>query len=210
MIKKIALIYKIYKKLLKSKNSYLKATGWIKSVEKGIPSDSRGNPLPWMNYSAIAFLDGRLNKSMSLFEYGSGYSTLYWANKVGSVTSVEYNESWYEEIKKSKPGNVQLIYQEIEPNGKYCRTINNYAGGEYDIVVVDGRKRVECAQMALSKISPSGVIILDDAHREEYQEIFARLKSEGFSSIVFEGLKPAGNRLDATAIFYRPGNCLAI
>jgi hypothetical protein len=210
MMNKFALIYKVYKKLLKSKSSYLKATGWIKSIEKGFPSDSHGNPLPWMNYPVIAFLDGRLQKSMSLFEYGSGYSTLYFAQKVGRVTSVEYNKSWYEEINKSKPDNVQLIYQEIEPDGKYCRTINYDPGQEYDIVVVDGRARVECAKMALAKISSSGVIILDDAHREEYQVIFALFKSEGFSSIVFEGLKPAGHRLDATAIFYRPGNCLAI
>jgi len=210
MINNLPLIYKIYKKLLKSKRSYLKETGWIRSVEKGVPCDSHGNPLPWMNYSVIAFLNERLKKNMSLFEYGSGYSTLYFAKKVGSVTSVEYNKTWYEDIKKIKPHNVQIIYQEIEPCGKYCQTINSHGKGEYDIVVVDGRERFSCTKIALSKISSSGVIILDDSHREEYQEIFSHLKSEGFSSIEFEGLKPAGNRLDATAIFYRTGNCLNI
>ncbi len=57
------------------KNHFLHKSGWMESKKRNYPCRSNGNELPWMNFSVIAFLEERLNKDQSLFEFGSGYST---------------------------------------------------------------------------------------------------------------------------------------
>ena len=37
-----------------------------------------------------------------------------------------------------------------------------------DLVVVDGRARVECARRAMPKVKPGGLLLLDDTSRERY------------------------------------------
>jgi predicted O-methyltransferase YrrM len=47
--------------------------------------------------------------------------------------------------------------------------------GDFDLVVVDGRARIACVQMALGRLKPCGLILLDDSWRREYREGLARL-----------------------------------
>ena len=75
--------------LLYERRSYLKKSGYLKSVITNKPCRQDGSPIPWMNYNIISFLEQRLSKDLSLFEYGSGNSTLFFADLVGSVVSVE-------------------------------------------------------------------------------------------------------------------------
>ena len=44
-----------------------------------MPIDKNSNPLPWVTYGFIDFISERLNKSIDVFEYGSGNSTLWYA-----------------------------------------------------------------------------------------------------------------------------------
>src|SRR4051812_14883663 len=56
---------------------------------------SRRTPLdleiPWFSYAAIDFLDAALRTNMTVFEYGSGGSTLFFAKRAKSVFTVEDN-----------------------------------------------------------------------------------------------------------------------
>jgi hypothetical protein len=60
------------------------------------------NPLdhdqPWLVFSAIDFLQSLLNKEMTVWEYGSGSSTLFYAKRVKTVYSIENDKSWFEHI----------------------------------------------------------------------------------------------------------------
>ena len=58
---------------------------------------------------AIAFLDGRLNKTMRVMEYGSGGSTAWYGRRVDHVTSVEHDPQWYDAVKRTIPANVDLV-----------------------------------------------------------------------------------------------------
>jgi 16S rRNA A1518/A1519 N6-dimethyltransferase RsmA/KsgA/DIM1 with predicted DNA glycosylase/AP lyase activity len=60
-----------------------------------------------MNYNVIALLDDRLDSDMRVFEYGSGFSTLYFAERVSSVVSVEYDQQWIEKLSTNLPSNVE-------------------------------------------------------------------------------------------------------
>jgi len=107
----LKMLIRLYKKIIRNQKSALNTSGWLESFKRGYPCDLRGDPLPWMNYAVIALLNERLNRSMQLFEFGSGYSTKFYAKRVALVTSVEYDLDWYELLNSDKPDNVSLLYQ---------------------------------------------------------------------------------------------------
>lgn len=188
---------------------YLYDIGWTNSIDTGNIVDKNGDPLPWVSYPFMQFIGPRLNRNMQLFEFGSGNSTLYYAQKVGSVTSVEHDAGWYEKIKTNMPANVQLFFCDLQPGGDYCQ----YALKQetlYDIVIVDGRDRVNCCFNSLSAIKENGIVVLDDSEREKYAAAHTFMQQKGYKQIDFWGTAPAVDYLKCTTIFYRDGNCLGI
>ena len=119
---------------------------------------------------------------MSLFEFGSGYSTLFYSKLVRTVISVEHDKVWFNLMESKIPDNVSLIYKEKDIDGNYCRSITEFKQ-EFDVVVVDGRDRVNCAKQAIGKVSKIGVIILDDSGRERYLEAIDQAKKKEFHAL---------------------------
>lgn len=39
------------------KSGYLKKAGWFRSYKEQLPIDNNGNPIPWMTYPSISFLE---------------------------------------------------------------------------------------------------------------------------------------------------------
>jgi hypothetical protein len=191
------------------KKSFLHTTGWIESIKRGYPCGKDGSEVPWLNYAVINFLKERLNGDLSLFEFGSGYSTLFYAKLVRNVISVESDKDWFNLIKDKIPDNASLLYKEKDIDGIYCRSITEF-NQEFDVVIVDGRDRVNCTKQAIGKLSKAGVIILDDSDRARYCEALEHAKKNKFRILGIEGLKPTGYGYHKTSILYRDDNCLNI
>ena len=191
-----------------SGKGYFVEKGWLNSYLKKEALDPAGNPIPWLTYSFLDFIAGRLSKDITLFEYGAGNSTLYFAKFIKSIKSIENNKDWYQKIKSRLPSNVDIAYVSLAnkayENAILAETIN------YDIVLVDGRQRVACVKNALSKLSERGVIILDDAERAKYKEAFTVMKDAGFKELPFSGIAIGAINHKCTTIFYRSQNCLGI
>ena len=81
---------------------------------------------------------------------------------------------------------------------------------EVDVVVVDGRRRVACCEVAIRNMKPSAVLILDDSNRSKYEEVFTIAVKAGFKLIRFQGLKPTGHCIEETTVFYRMNNCFGL
>ena len=191
-------------KLFFHKKSFLREKSYLRTVITNKPTNKDKSPLPWLSYSAIAMLDERLTKEMSVFEYGSGMSTLYFRDKVKFIKSVEHHEGWFNHIKEDLKGsNSEVIYVPLDEDGEYCRAVNR-ENNKYDIILVDGRDRVNCCKQSLKMLNDTGIFIFDDADRSEYKEVFSIMKNEGFRYIRFYGLRPASCYFDTTAIFYKP------
>ncbi len=193
------------------KDSYLVQTGFINSKTSKTLTDSLQDPLPWMPYSIIDFLKERLNKNLTVFEFGSGSSTLFFAKRVLSITSVEYDSNWYNSVNETLKAfdNAKIIFQEVSE--EYINKMKTDSdSGKYDIIVIDGRERVKCAKEAITCLTDKGVIIFDDTFRDHYQEGIVFLKENGFKKLTFTGLKPGGLHIDETSIFYKSGNCLGL
>lgn len=188
---------------------YLYDIGWTNSITTESIIDKNGDPLPWVAYPFIHFIGPRLGKNMQIFEFGAGNSTLYYAGKVGMVTSVEHDNGWYETIKNKMPANVKLFFCDLQPNADYCRYALSQNTG-YDMIIVDGRDRVNCCLNSLGALKENGIVVLDDSEREKYAAAHIFMKQSGFKQIDFWGTAPAVDYLKCTTIFYRGGNCLGI
>ena len=187
----------------------MKETGYLKSVKTQRPCRKDGSPIPWMNYNVISFLEERIRKDHSLFEYGCGNSTLFFSRHAGDVVSVECNRQWYEYVNTIKPGNVKLILHDPFDSETYVKIIDNQHK-KFDLIVIDAEDRENCLLNAQHSLSEKGVIILDDSQGDSFAEAVGTLLNRGFKKLDFIGLKPASPRGVQTSILYRRDNCLGI
>lgn len=196
--------------LLDLRKRYLTPMGWTRSSATRTPVDEQGKPIPWFSYASIYFLKNRLTKDLSVFEYGSGNSTLWFSQRVGKIVSIEHDVAWFDRMKSSlgKLNDVTYIYRNLE-SGDYAAEITKYKAA-FDIIIIDGRQRVLCAKNAINALTEQGVIIWDNAEREVYQEGYEHLLNLGFRRLDFDSLGPINRYSSSTAIFYRPDNCLGI
>lgn len=183
--------------------------GWHRTYWRHHALDREQRPIPWFSYPAIEFLSRRITPDLRVFEYGSGAGTLWWAERVKEVVSCEHDENWCEGLRPRLPPNARLEYRPLAGDPPYARAVLE-AGSLFDLVVIDGRERVECARQAVSALSPAGVIVWDDTERSRYQEGLRTLRDAGFRTLELAGPGPIELEVKETTILYRPGNVLGI
>jgi hypothetical protein len=215
MLKKISRLISILKNPSLAKalvsysyHGYLHENGWVNSFLHKMPVDISGQALPWVTYPFIDFIGDRFSKEMTIFEYGSGNSTFYYAQKVKAVVSIEHDKKWYDQVSTKIPDNVTLLYQDLS-SGLYAQSAS-VQGIKFDVVIVDGRDRVNCIKNALEALKEQGVMVLDDSERSEYQTGCQYLMENGFKRLDFWGIAPGLFYKKCTSVFYKPSNCLAI
>lgn len=188
---------------------YLNSIGWFTAFDNKQAVDVNGNALPWVTYSFIDFIKERINQSHQIFEYGSGNSTLFYAQRAGRVIAVEHDENWFNKVKNSCPANAEMIFCHLEKDGEYAKKAI-LLNKKFDIIIVDGRDRVNCCKYAIDALSNNGVIVLDDSERPIYQDGRSLLKDAGFKELSFSGISPGLFYEKATSVFYKEKNCLDI
>jgi len=114
---------------------------------------SNGLVMPWYTHP---FLDELLTWDVSnwrVFEYGAGYSTLWWRNKAKSVISVDTSKCWCD--------NINCNFESDKES--YLSKPLDY--GNFDCIIIDGEPtewRDECTMYALSKLKDGGILIIDN------------------------------------------------
>ena len=186
---------------------YLFQTGWTNSINFSRPVDRNNIPIPWLTYPFISFIEERLNKNFNVLEFGSGNSTLYFSHKIEKIVSFENDKKWFQLIQKEIPNNIELHLC------KDCRNVKNILSVKkqyFDIILIDGFDRNEATFMSLEYLKNTGILVLDDSERSEYNPTIKLLMQKGYKKIDFWGLAPCINYLKCTSIFYRTQNCLDI
>ncbi|HVE60483.1 MAG TPA: hypothetical protein VNA26_01600 [Chitinophagaceae bacterium] len=180
----------------------LKKYGWIKSKREGKCVDREGNPIPWITYPAIDFLSQLDCSERSVFEYGSGFSTLFWASRAKNVVAVESDLKWYNKIKSEVPSNCEILFSS-DDLAEYSNQISNY--GKFDVITIDGLAitRPSCSIMALLHIKESGFIILDNS--DTCLNSAYILRSAGLIQVDFTGFAPLDSHAHTTSIFLTRG-----
>lgn len=168
----------------------------------------KANPTtPWISPDATYILKEVLSKNFTGLEYGSGRSTVFLAQRVGKLFSVEHNEEWYNHVrallkeKGTTNSDLRLIRPEKDvphfhssserqvfitkeeyPNKdslfrSYANYIDKFDDHFFDFVLVDGRARESCSLKAIEKLKPGGLLILDNSERVRYNKVHERLQS---------------------------------
>jgi hypothetical protein len=188
---------------------FLRKAGWFESFHRRESVGAHGCPIPWITYPCLAFLEPRVGRDMVVFEYGMGNSTLWWAERVARVVSCEHDKEWHDRIAPRCPSNVTVHRIELSEGGPYANKVAERPN-EYDIVVIDGRDRINCAKNCVGALKKDGVVLWDNSDLTEYQEGYAVLGQRGFRRVDFWGMGPIGVDAWCTSIFYRSENCLKI
>lgn len=141
------------------RSGYLQKTGWLESFKLKQPVDANIQPIPWYTYPALEYIKQLDFSNKQVFEYGSGNSTIFWSTIAKKVISIENNSEWYEKVVSRVDRNTEIKL--IVNNTLYVQEILSH--GNFDIIVVDGSCRLECAQAAINRLNPGGMIILDNS-----------------------------------------------
>lgn len=175
--------------------------GWKHSFNQGRPLDGEGSPIPWYTYPAIEFLRGLRLNDCRVFEYGSGNSSIFWAQRVSHISAVENDPAWADEVRSKNTKNLNVITSISRED--YVNTPLSL-GGLFDIVIVDGRYRKDCASIAVDIVGNDGMIIFDNA--DWYPDACELIRSRGWYQIDFSGLGPINPYAWTTSIFIKSSN----
>jgi hypothetical protein len=180
------------------KNAYILGfkLGQFKSAQLNSSVDQDGLPIPWYSYPAIEYIHQLDFSKKRIFEYGSGNSTLFWAKQCAWLVSVEDNEQWYQEIKSKIASNV--IYHLTENRDEYIQSIKYYPHS-FDVIIIDGNYRLECAEEAVKKITKNGMIILDNA--DWHEKTTQLLRDADLIQVDMAGFSPINPYTITTSFF---------
>jgi hypothetical protein len=181
-------------------NALARKYGQYASIRSRSCVDAAGEAIPWYTYPAIEFLGNLTTEPLSLFEYGSGNSTIWSAKRVSHIVSVEHDRAWYDQVKQKTPTaqNLEYIWSEQDC---YEGQIARYQK-EFDIIVIDGIRRPGCAQHALAHIKSFGgsIVILDNS--DWYPALTGFITKElGWSRVDMSGFGPINDYTWTTSIW---------
>lgn len=211
MDKRLEQILKIDKSFFRNKKNYLFYTNKLEYFQyrifrpllkfKYATFRKLHSPSPWLSQSSILFFENYLTKQHIGCEFGSGFSSLFFSNRIGKLVSIEHDTNWYKMIQNKmkllKISNVE--YHLIPENDikdfenttfdfetdffkvrrdyvNYFSALENHQNETFDFILVDGRARCECVFKAIPKLKPGGLMILDNSERKRYQYVFELLK----------------------------------
>jgi len=166
--------------------------------------------LPWFSYAAIDFLQEFVKPHMSVCEFGSGGSTLFFARRAKSVFSIEDNPKWFElvtrRLEQSSLGNAKVQLHPFDFKNPIGFETSEYLSAMpdelFDIIVVDGSEewtqvRPICFAKAESRVKPGGIIVVDDSWR--YPTL--RQQNHAKSVRIFQSVGPCRPGVTSTDVF---------
>lgn len=143
-----------------------------------------------MTPSEASFLKKHILPEHAVLEYGSGSSTKQIAALCKTILSIEHDSSWFETVIKDLPKNAKILlkvpdlpYNEGGHDGTY-EQFESYVTaplehGTFDIILIDGRARIECAKFIKNVSNNDTIVFIHDfssrVENHSYKEIFSYL-----------------------------------
>jgi hypothetical protein len=178
--------------------------------------------VPWWTYGAITAVEQWLTSRpipATVFEYGSGASSVWLARRAGRVHSVEHHAGFAELMQAELSGHPNASVHVVEPVpcadpsvpsrkeghdgldfAEYVAAIDEVPG-MFDLVVIDGRAREACLAASVERLAADGLIVFDNSRRRRYRDAIRR---SGLDERVFGGLTPTLPYPEQTSLLSRP------
>lgn len=158
-------------------------------------------PAMWLSEisSIILQLKQREKNKINILEWGSGNSTIFFSHYLRNQniafewTSIEHYTPWYNKVKQwiqlenlTENIDLHLLSQTDEPDKKIQQKMpmDDYVNfpsvlnKKFDLILIDGRKRSRCLQVANKVLKKDKVVFLHDAEKPWYHK-WAHLFSSG-------------------------------
>lgn len=171
--------------------------GHFRTMRERASVDRLGNPIPWYTYPAIEYVKQLDFSQRHIFEYGAGYSSLFYSRRCAHITSLEDNPKWFEIIRTKAPSNCEILLAETKE--KYINAITERPQS-YDVIIIDGSYREECCEVAPPKIKDTGMIILDNS--DQLPRCVQALARLNFIQVDMVGFGPLNGYLWTTTFFF--------
>ena len=144
--------------------------------------------VPWMRQKEFDIFKEVIanHQPLRCLEWGAGFSTLYFPTLLPASVqwqAIEHNAAWAARLKSiNQSDNIKI--HEVAPDNKNWQGDGSYEDfkhyleyprqlAPFDLIIVDGRARKHCLEMATSLLSERGVVILHDANRSQYHPAFS-------------------------------------
>lgn len=148
--------------------------------------------MPWYTKPALEWLKQQDTSTWKVFEYGCGYSTIWWRLNCDEVVSVDNIDKW------AKAFNVRFF-----DDKKFYLTLPSHHKFLFDCIVIYGEWRDECTLHAINGLKPGGYLIIDNYEQPSVGYDYTKTNQllEGWEKQVFK----QHNHSDwQTAIFRKP------
>lgn len=125
---------------------------------------------PWLTYGAIMTLE-RMNLSeFDVLEFGSGGSTIFFAQRAKSITSIDSDYEWYNRVKErieiDKYQNVNMCCGDMNFHMKFLK---DELDNKYDMVLIDSdpkkTDRATLVKASVPVMKPCAWMIIDNYGR---------------------------------------------
>ena len=168
--------------------------GFLESVRTQIPVNGSGETMPMYTYPCYEYLNSMNWEGADVFEYGTGFSTIWWKNHGANIYGVEHNKNWYEKINGKELGYITLE----NSIHNYPHSINIF-DKQFDVIVIDGLVRYQCVPPALKNLKSGGIIIFDNS--DWHSNTKELLDTKDLIPIHFHGFKPTHVDSQTTSIY---------
>lgn len=152
---------------------------------------------PWYTLPTLQWLKQQDIKRWDVFEYGAGYSTIWWRLNCYSILSVDHDKNWAKAMDAcfySKQDDYVTL------PGLMMESTQNEMG--FDCIVIDGVWRKECLEYSIDLVAHGGYVIIDNWAQEDFPDTeFAEKLLEGWEKQIF---KQPNHTQWTTAVFRKP------
>jgi hypothetical protein len=163
---------------------------------------------PWMVPAAVERLDELIRPTWQVLEFGSGASTVWYAERAAHVVSLEDDRAWLEAVRERlgacAPERCDLRLVELPD---FPSVAAEFAPDTFDLVIIDsneaaGMTRSDCAAAARPLVKPGGLVVIDDSDIREFQPMLKLF--DGWYAERFVGVKSRPLMAVETTILRRP------
>jgi predicted O-methyltransferase YrrM len=124
---------------------------------------------PWIPFSARAALERRIRPDFHVWEIGAGYSTLWLADRVSSLVSIEASKDWHDRlseiIRAERITNLDLRFVW---RADLMADFSELPDGSLDLLFIDGGPRGLCLERGFAKVRSGGYVYLDNWDTKEF------------------------------------------
>lgn len=129
---------------------------------------------PLLSQAAIDYFENLLRPELVICEYGSGAGTVWLAQRVKKVTSIEHCQLWFHAVEQELDRlGLEVDYHLISPTNvedqeaareTYTAFIQQFPDAYFDLIFLDGWRpsRPRAPGFAKPKVKPLGWIVIDD------------------------------------------------